>query len=113
MIDVESEQLIPLTEARKHPALRNPRTRKPAHASSVFRYALQGARATSGEKIRLETVKLPSGLCTSAQAIARFIKRLTDPDATVPASTPKSRQQQINRAEAELAAAGFEVGATA
>jgi hypothetical protein len=51
MIDVEAEQVITLSEATRHPAYRNPRTRKPAHISSVYRHASYGARAINGARI--------------------------------------------------------------
>lgn len=107
MIDVEAEQLIPLAEARSHPALRNPRTGKPANPSTVFRHAIHGAKAVNGERIRLETVKLPSGLVTSSEAIVRFISRLTDPEGDIPTPTPKQRQRELAAASAELEAAGM------
>lgn len=106
MIDISTERLMPLTEARKHRALRNPRTRKPANASTIFRHAMYGARAVNGDRIKLESVKLPSGLCTSEEAIERFIARLTNPHIdTNP--TPNTRQRDVDGAVAELAAAGM------
>jgi hypothetical protein len=108
MIDVNSEELMDLTSARKHPALMNPRTHKPVHASQIHRWVRHGVKAANGDRIRLEVIRTPAGLQTSREAIALFIAKLTNPDH--PVSTPRQRRQQQHQAESELTAAGFEVG---
>jgi len=106
MIDVLNEDLIDLREAAGLPPFRNRRTRKPAHSASIYRYAQTGAKASNGEKIRLETVKVPAGLVTSRQAVERFIRALTDPDADPSEPTPLQRRKQIDAARTRMAAAG-------
>jgi hypothetical protein len=102
------EHLIDLRQACGEAPLRNPRTGKPCHISQLYRYVTRGARAANGTRVRLQTVLTPSGRRTSREAIMRFIAALTDPGAPPP--TPRVRKQQIAQAEAELSAAGFEVG---
>jgi len=109
MIDLQSEQIIPLSQSCREPGLRNARTGKPCHIAQAYRYTQIGARAVDGSRVRLETVKLPSGLCTSREAIERFVARLTDPDTEITAPS-RSRKQAIKSAEAELVKAGFEIG---
>ncbi len=109
MFDAMTEDLIDLRQACREKPFRNAKTGKPAHISSMFRHVMRGARAANGERIRLETIRVPSGLRTSREAVARFIARLTDPDAPVATASPKARRKQIAQAEAELRAAGFEI----
>lgn len=104
MIDVLNENLIDLREAAKLPPIRT-RTGKAAHISKMFRLAKLGVRASNGQRVRLETVRCPSGLRTSTEAVQRFIRELTDPDAT--AQTPASRQREVDTAEKELQQAGL------
>jgi hypothetical protein len=107
MIDVLTEQLIDLKGAAAEKPLRNARTGKAAHVGTIFRYVLRGARDANGNRVRLEVVRTPSGLKTSREAIVRFIQHLTDPDAPLPQTVARRRQQM--QAEAELKAAGFEM----
>lgn len=111
MIDVLAETLIDLPTAAREPALRNARTGKPCHAAQLYRFFHIGARSVTGERVRLEFVKVPSGLRTSREAVARFIAALTDPDRPTAPPRTRTRQAQQDRAERELAAAGFEVAA--
>jgi hypothetical protein len=108
MIDLNSETLIDLTTACRHPALRNKRTGRPCHVAQIYRHIQRGARAANGDRVQLESIKAPSGWCTSNEAIERFIRTLTDPDLPLPTSRQRKRQQAA--AEKELAAAGFQIG---
>jgi hypothetical protein len=108
MLNIDNEDLIDLATACKHPALRNAKSRQPCHISALYRHVMHGARAANGERVRLETIRTPSGLRTSTEAIARFIAALTDPDRPIP--TSRARRKQREAAERELQAAGFEVG---
>ena len=110
MIDIETESILTPSAACKEPGLRNPRTNKPCALSQFYRAVNPGARAIDGSKIRLEVVKLPIGICTTREAIRRFIAKLTDPDADIPEPTSKARQRQQRGAVSELEAAGFEIG---
>ena len=108
MIDLATEELLDPAAAARHPAFRNFKTNKPAHVAAVYRAMQHGSRAVNGERVRLEFVKVPGGLRTSNEAIARFVARLTDPtdhDGQV-VSLPE-RRQQIENARKTLAAAGI------
>jgi Protein of unknown function (DUF1580) len=107
-IDIETETLIDLRAAATLPVFRN-RTGKSAHISSVYRFVMRGARAANGQRIRLETVRVPSGLRTSREAVQRFIAELTDPDHPIPAPRTAARKRQIAAAENELVEAGFQL----
>lgn len=71
MLDIQTETLISLADAAKLlPGLR-PGTRM--NAGSVRRLAARGVRG-----VRLETVMAGGRRCTSADAVQRFITRLTE-----------------------------------
>ena len=107
MIDLDTEELVDFRRAAKTTLLKNRKTGSACHVSQIFRYAQAGARAMNGDRVRLEVVKTPSGMMTSTEAIGRFIRRLTEPTASVTAPTPNQRRQQIETAQRELAAAGI------
>ena len=111
MIDVMTETIVDFPAACRHPALRNSRTGKASSLASLYRFIQRGARSVSGERVKLETIRLPAGMRTSTEAVERFIRALNDPDAMPPAPRSASRKKQVDRAEAELQAAGFELGA--
>lgn len=106
MIDISTEQLIDLRRACREPIYRNPTSNKSAHISSVYRHVQHGARAISGERVRLEAIKTPSGLRTSREAIQRFIERLTDPAASGSGRSPAHRRRAIEAAKTSLKLAG-------
>jgi hypothetical protein len=107
MIDIFGEDLIDLRAACKEPPFRHPKTGKPGHISGMYRHALRGARAADGSRIRLETVRTPSGLRTSREAIQRFIAALTNPDNPLPPPRSAIRQREIAGACSELEKDGF------
>ena len=109
MIDIETEDLIDLRAACREPVFRQ-KTGKALHISGMYRHVLRGARDANGDRVKLETVRTPSGLRTSREAIGRFIAALTDPDSDIPTPVPAVRRKQIADAEAELAGAGFALG---
>lgn len=49
--------------------------------STIFRWLSRGVRAASGDRVRLEAVRLGGRWVTSSEALARFVRRLTSPDA--------------------------------
>jgi Protein of unknown function (DUF1580) len=108
MIDIEAERLIDLKEACRLPVFRNPKTKKAAHFSSIYRHILRGARDARGERVKLETIRTPGGLRTSVEAVERFIRQLTTGNS-IPSPTTKTRRRQMHAAEKELAAAGFDL----
>lgn len=107
MIDILTEDLIDLRQACRLAVFKNAKTGRPAHIASMYRHVMRGARGAGGERVRLETVRTPSGLKTSTQAVQRFIAALTDPDADIPAPRSSQRQRELDQADAVLASAGM------
>ncbi|MCY2953778.1 MAG: DUF1580 domain-containing protein [Planctomycetota bacterium] len=68
--------------------------------STVWRWSMRGSGG-----VKLETLRIGRTLCTSEEALKRFFARLTDPSASSTTRTPTQRQRDVERAEAELAAA--------
>ncbi len=100
MIDVLHEVPLTLNEATRLPYLR--RGGKPIHLATVHRWASRGAKG-----VRLETMKFPGGMRTTAEAVLRFLATLNGSPVV---SHSKARTNAINAAERELQAAGFEIG---
>ena len=107
-IDLQSERLLSLTDATKTvPVIDGKRP----HVSTVWRWCRKGVRG-----VRLEHVRLGHRICTSGEALNRFANRLAEVDTTSvereSGGTPKprtsaQRQRDIERADAELSAAGI------
>lgn len=93
-IDIENESLLTLAQAAKRipgrPSLR-----------TVWRWCLKGV-----DGHRLENVKVGSRRYTSVEAIRRFVERGTNTASAQP-SAARHRQRDVDRAEAELAEAGY------
>ena len=93
-IDLVSEQILSFPEAvRLLPRRR--RGRRP-HISTLYRWA-KGARG-----VRLEVIRTPGGLATSAEAIQRFFERLSAPTEASPSRTARQRERDNKRVEREL-----------
>jgi hypothetical protein len=92
--DLLFEGLITFSEATRF----CPRRRKgrKVHASTIYRWAIHGCGG-----IYLEAVKTPSGLCTSIQAIQRFLNRLTMA-SKLPRQQPTQPQNDSNHEAVEL-----------
>ena len=90
MIDLATEQLVPLQEV---PRLLPPRpSGKRVHVSAVYRWAQRGVGGT-----RLEAVRVGGTTYTSREALQRFAR--TPPDGVPPPHTPDpGRQRQIQDA---------------
>ena len=69
-IDTTSEELISLTEAAR--LLPRRRKGKRPHVATLYRWSIRGVRG-----VCLETVQVGGTRCTSREAIARFIDRLS------------------------------------
>jgi Protein of unknown function (DUF1580) len=70
-----AESLVSTLEAAKRfPPCRGDR---PVSASVVRRWIIDGAETPSGEKVRLEGVRLGGRWLTTAEAIERFVEALT------------------------------------
>jgi hypothetical protein len=108
MIDVMTETLIDLRAACALPPFRN-RRGEPCHLSSVYRHAQRGARGRNGERTKLQTIRTPSGLRTSLEAVQRFCESLTvgEPGVSPSPRTSVRRQRQHEAVEAQLIKAGW------
>jgi hypothetical protein len=103
MIDLETETPIPLKQATRHRLLRAKSANGQAlNFSTVWRWAMNGSRG-----VRLETVRIAATLCTTNEAIERFIERLSNPALPTDAPTPSQANRDHRRAEAELENAGI------
>lgn len=102
MIDLVSERLVALTEVPKLAEMPRLRGGKRPHIATIYRWAQNGIRG-----VKLETVRLGGTVCTSVEAIQRFVERLSDPTSTTRPSPTKARQRQVEAAERQLADAGI------
>lgn len=94
MIDISSEQLIPIREVPRLLPLR--RTGRRVHISAVYRWIKRGIRG-----VCLETVKIGGSTYTSTEALQRFTDHLSGEaaDKAEPVvSCRLSRQRQIEQA---------------
>jgi hypothetical protein len=102
MFDPSEETPIPLADVpRTVPWLKRPGGKAP-HVSSVFRWTLRGIR---GHK--LEVLRIGGTLCTSENALKRFFNAITDAGTATPRVGRPSSKKRVERAKAELAAAGI------
>ena len=69
MVDLEKEQLITLQEVTKI---------SDCSYSTVLRWVKDGATSIGGRKVKLETVKTPSGKKTTTEAYYRFLRALNE-----------------------------------
>src|SRR5579871_3728719 len=101
MIDIAKESLVPIADAPSEiPG-------KP-HLATVYRWWQRGVRGG----IKLETALVGNRRFTSHEAIQRFVDRLSGGDgaqsgAPVQHRTPTQRQRAAEKANTELAAAGW------
>jgi hypothetical protein len=108
MFDVSSESTTSLTQAAR--LLPPGRRGRPVSLSCILRWVLTGATGPSGERVRLEAVRLGGRWVTSREAIQRFAERLTprlDGDTRPAPRSPTSRRRASERAAAELERAGI------
>jgi hypothetical protein len=107
----ELAQLVPFSEVAK--SLPPSRAGRPVHVSTISRWRCPGVRGRDGERITLRCLRLPSGWVTTGQWIQEFLDAVTAARSggpappPVPLRTSARRQQEINRAKRELAAAGY------
>jgi len=104
MIDLSVEVPVTLTHAAKLPQLQ--RNGQRPHVATIFRWATAGCRG-----VKLEVVNVGGARCTTSEAVDRWIAALTAQDqgkpAPSPARTPLRRQRDHERAQRELAEAGW------
>ena len=105
MIDPLREELISFADACK--ILPRRRAGKKPALATLYRWSNTGHAG-----IRLEFVQVGNARCTSREAVARFINRVTEKSAPerlrIPNTrTPRQREREIRAAEAELARDGI------
>jgi hypothetical protein len=108
MFDLTTESPIRLHEAARIAG--TGRAGRPIHSSTVFRWILTGVKSPTGERVRLEGLRVGSHWVTSRQALQRFFERLTpqlgQPTPQAP-RTPNARRRASERAAAELERVGI------
>jgi len=82
-------------------ARRGPSTRqgKRLHPSTVLRWVLHGVRTPTGQRVRLEAVRLGGRWVTSVSALERFIAAQTPSLDGESHPTPRSRGQRLRATE--------------
>lgn len=107
MIDLTNETPLSLNQAAR--LLPPGRGDRPVTLSCLLRWILRGARAPSGEFVRLEGVRVGGRWITSREALQRFAEALTPRLGHTPPSprTPTARQRASQRAAAELERLGI------
>src|SRR5262245_24463868 len=103
-IDIITEEILSLTQAAK--TLPPGRAGRPVSMSCMLRWVLEGVRLPSGERVRLEAIRLGGRWLTSKEALQRFADaqtpQLIDPVAAglVAVSNEKTARRS-ERAAAE------------
>jgi hypothetical protein len=103
MIDLTAEETFPLPHAAKY--LPKGRRGRPVHFTTLLRWVLDGVAAPSGNRVRLEALRVGSRWVTSKEALQRFAEALTPAASMIctPAlRTPTMRQKAVERAAREL-----------
>ena len=101
-----NEELLPLSKAAK----RLPRVRgsKPPHPNTLMRWVTSGLQAKSGQRIKLESIKVGGTRCTSIEAMERFFSRLDDVVVLTASSiTQKQLESQTREVNAILRERGI------
>lgn len=88
---------------------------KPCDFATVYRAVMRGHLLPSGERLRLEAIRVGGEWQTSRQAIARYVEAMTagwlDPGSGAPLVMPSKasarRRREIERAQSEAAAIGI------
>jgi hypothetical protein len=98
---LQEEPLLPVAQAAKlHPAFRG------FHPASIQRWARKGIKR-GGAVVRLESIRIGQALCTSRQALDRFLVALNASDEPTPVPrSPAARKRASARAEQRLIAEG-------
>jgi hypothetical protein len=108
MIDLACETPITLAAAcRLVPAGRNG---KRTHFSTLLRWIVDGAKAPSGARVRLEGLRIGNRWHTSLEALQRFADALTPhtvAQSTATPRTPRQRQRAAECASGELEKLGL------
>lgn len=102
MVDLAHENVISLADAPSH--LPDRRGGKRPHISCIYRWTTRGIRG-----VVLESLQVGGTKCTSVEALQRFFERLSagPTGGPQPVRTAKQRQRASQKANDELAAAGW------
>jgi hypothetical protein len=104
-----SEQLLSLAEAaRKIPSIKKSGT---IHPSAITRWIHQGVLTKSGNRVKLEALKVGQGYFTSAEALDRFFAEVGDNQSSPsdPNPSPKSKRSTPANRKKRAEAAGREL----
>ena len=102
MIDIRTENLIPLTKAPRLENLPLRRYDKPPHVATFFRWARRGLRG-----VRLETIRVGGTLCTTAEALQRFFEALSRTERPATQARQDVPGKRASRAAEQLDNLGF------
>jgi hypothetical protein len=108
MIDLSTESVLSLRDAAK--LLPPARLGRPVSFACVWRWVLSGARAATGQKVKLEALRLGGRWVTSREALQRFAEALTPRAEAVAVDPPRSsagRRRASERAGRALTAVGI------
>jgi hypothetical protein len=95
LIDPKTEELLTLNQARSLPELRKNGQR--VDLSTLYRWVTRGVRG-----VKLASVQIGGSRCTSREAVATFLKRLTE-QSVGPQEPKATAADDAARAERELA----------
>jgi hypothetical protein len=101
MIDIKNERLLTFGQAAKLLPYR--RMGRPVSTCTIWRWTRLGKAG-----VRLEAVRLPGGYATTAEAIQRFVDRLTERlDRSLPPNEVSNSRATNPQVEADLDRAGI------
>ena len=80
---------------------------KPINFTTIWRWAMKGILSQTGERVKLEAVRMGGRWITSREAIARFSAALTAKATAEPIRTPAARTRASETAKKKLAAIGI------
>jgi hypothetical protein len=96
-------KLIPLQKlARKLPSAKGNRL----HPSTLFRWSKHGVRATNGQIVRLQCVKMGGVWCSSWRWLKQFWAAL-NPGEQIDWLSPRQQRKQNEAIQAELIRRGY------
>jgi hypothetical protein len=108
VIDLKNETMLSLAEAAKR--LPPHRLGRPVHSSCLFRWIFDGVKLPSGERIRLEAIRLGGRWLTSVEALQKFAEAQTPAIATkerIPLRSAARRTRAAERAAQLLDRSGI------
>jgi hypothetical protein len=87
------EGLIGMTRAAR--LMGTFRQGKPTHASTIARWALIGIKLPDGRVLKLESLRLNGRLCTSKEAVYRFVQSQNERATSVPPEAPTLSERTL------------------